>query len=97
MLARLSAEGADPEAVRRALAEQSALALLPDNMAAWEAFAVVCRQWRHRPDGRLLGLDYAAAAAGWALSGIEVAPGDFLRVRILESAVVEAVNGQQQS
>ena len=57
---------------------------------------LVCWQWRsvQRDTGPLwLGLDYAAVAAGLALSGTQITPGTWDEVRLIEMGAREALNG----
>lgn len=67
------------------------------NLPALEAYLAVRSQMRVAvmPTGGLvrLGLDYAAAEAGLRLAGIEVTPGTWADLRIIEQAAIAALNG----
>jgi hypothetical protein len=72
----------------------------PDNVAAVEAFLLVASQWRTVMRETVagirihyMGLDYGAAHAGLALAGVAVDPRTWWRVRVIEAAAREALNG----
>lgn len=70
--------------------------LWPDHIEAMQAFLAVAGQWRcvAFPNGALLwsGLDYAAAAAAFALSGLNPSPSVWEQVRQIESGAIEELN-----
>lgn len=76
-------------------------AVWPENWAAVEAFLFVSTQWRVVPRGGgmvpmqtyWIGLDYAAAAAGFAGAGIAATPDIWRGLRVMEAAARNALNG----
>lgn len=69
-----------------------------EHVAALQAFLAIAGQWRCQvlPNGRLLwlGLDYAAAQAALALSGLQVTPQIWGEVRLIEASATEELNNR---
>lgn len=87
----MAAFGASAAYVAACLPPRAAFRLWPQNRPAWEAFLAVCHQWRLSPQGQAVALDYAQAEAGWRLAGVAMDPALFGQVRLIEAAVVEAL------
>lgn len=64
-------------------------ALWAGHEAAARAFLAVATQWRVAPGGGVIGLDYAAAAAGLGAEGIAVTPDLWREMRAIERGAVE--------
>ncbi len=64
-----------------------------ENLPALEAFLAVSGQWRVAPDGRFIGLDHAAARAGFDLAGIAMTPDLWSDIRLIEGGAREGLNG----
>ncbi len=61
-----------------------------ENWDAWGAFMAVQTQWSTGMSG-YTGLDYTRVKAGLELAGVEATPELFGKLRIIESAVLEAL------
>ena len=69
--------------------------LWPEHVAAFRAFLAVCGQWHivaGMSGGRVTGLDYARAQAGFALAGFDVSPDLWSEIRLIEAGAVEEMN-----
>jgi hypothetical protein len=86
--------GIDPETLPGARANSEGL--WPEHLPALDAFLAISGQWRQGPDGHVLGLDYTAVRAGFALSGIEMTPDLWSDVQSIETGARAALNGKQQ-
>lgn len=69
-----------------------------DHVPALEAFLAVATQWRVIAGGlggsQVIGLDYTACEAGLRLAGVEMTPGLWAEVRVIESGAIAAMNGK---
>lgn len=70
------------------------------HVPAWNAWCVISGQWRcvsvatmERAKLIWLGIDYAAAAAGLALAGVQITPEIWADVRQIEAGAVKELNG----
>jgi len=65
-------------------------ALLPENLPAAELYLAASTQWNRSPmTGQRQGYDYPGLEAAARLSGIELDPELFERMRVLEHAAIE--------
>lgn len=71
--------------------------LWPEHQQAVEAYLAIAGQWRVVPRWRdrpiWLGLDYAAANAGFGLSGMTITPELWAEIRLIEQGAKAALNG----
>jgi hypothetical protein len=88
--------GIPPEALPE---EEVTSGIWPENEPAVTAFLAVATQWRGvaQMDGgtHWLGLDQAAAKAGFDLAGITMTPDLWNEVRLVEAGAKVALNGQR--
>ena len=90
--ADLRAFGATEEAIVKQLGpEEKDFHVWPENWPAVDAFLAVRTQWITGMNGPT-ALDYTRVRDGLAMAGIETTPELFQKLRILESAVLEALS-----
>ena len=65
-------------------------ALMAENVAAWRLWGRVNTQWRVGVGG-VYGLDYNAVAVVAEIYGLEITPGLFEKLRVLEDVVLAKV------
>jgi hypothetical protein len=71
--------------------EEKDFLVWPENWPAMQAFFTVQTQWSRGGMGDLAGLDYTRVRDGLGMAGIDVTPEIFQKLRIFESAVLEAL------
>jgi len=88
--------GATPESIAALHGEkEESFEIDPENWDAFTAFLSVATQWAMASHGGPTGLDYQRVKAGLEMAGVDVTPELFGKLRVIERAALNAMNGKQ--